>query len=179
MVNDSKVIEVLESLAALDLEQWAGLVQGTTLEHARRLFAIDEEWRGAGRLGSSGKKTEWYSIEAEGFPDGLRLWFRGNDLLLADARRPALPGGVDGLLASLGSPEARLDSYLGTLEIEESEWVYADRGLTIFVNPSNRRLLRIAVYRPASLAEYREALRLNLKRVRLPLQRRRMEGVLR
>ena len=179
MVNDRKIIDVLDALTSLDFEHWTGLVQGTTLEHVRQLFDVDEEWRGAGRLGNEGIKVEWYSVEAKGYPDGLRLWFGGNSLLVADARRPELPEGVNALLAALGPPEARLDSYLETLQIEKSEWVYADRGLTVFVNPSNCRLLRIAVYRPVSLVEYRKALRLNLKRVRLPLTGHRMEGVFR
>jgi hypothetical protein len=179
MVKDRKVIEVLQSLASLDLKHWTGLVQGTTLDHARQVFEVDEEWRGAGRLGSEGRKVEWYSVEAEGLQDGLRLWFTGNDLLMADARRPRLPVSVDELLASMGMPQARLDSYLGTLLIEKSEWVFADRGLTVFVNPPNHRLLRIAVYAPLGLDDYRAGLRLNLKRVRLPVRRHRVEGITR
>ena len=176
MDNDRKVTEVLTALAALELNDWAGLHQDTVLDHARQVFDIEEEWCGTGRLGSEGKKTVWYSVSARGFPEGLRLWVSGGELLLVDAPHPDLPGKLDGLLAALGPPPERLDSYLGTLLIENSEWVYPERGLTVFVNPANRRLLRIAVYRPVSLSGYRENLRLNLKRVRLPLRRHGLAG---
>lgn len=177
MNNDRKATEVLTALVALELNDWAGLHQDTALDHARQVFDIDEEWCGTGRLGSEGKKTVWYSVSTGGFPEGLRLWVSDGDLILVDAPHPGLPGSLDDLLAALGPPQERLDSYLGTLLIEKSEWVYPGRGLTVFVNPANRRLLRIAVYRPVSLSEYRENLRLNLKKVRLPLHGHKLEGV--
>lgn len=176
MESERDTMNVLESLAALDLSNWTGLPGGISLEQAGERFAIDDDWGGTGQLGSARRQADWYAVEARGFPEGLRLWFSGPELILADARHPELSVELEELLAELGSPQARLDAYLGTLLIEGSEWVWADRGLTLYVNPANGRLLRVSVYRPCSLSDYEEALRLNLKRVRLPAPRRAPEG---
>lgn len=169
MNNDNEATNVLEKLVALELKDWSGLPAGTLLKHAGEVFEVEEDWRGTGSLGSECRKTDWYAVAAERFVQGLRLWVRDGQLILIDAPLPDLPIELDELLDALGPPLKRLDSYLGTLLIENSEWVYPQRGLTLFVNPGNRRLLRIAVFQPVGIEAYRSTLRLNLQRVRLPL----------
>ena len=43
MNNDRKATEVLTTLAALELNDWAGLHQATVLDNARQVFDIDED----------------------------------------------------------------------------------------------------------------------------------------
>ena len=168
MADDKNAIEVLKALARLDLHGWRGLSQHTLLDHARQVFDIDDEWCGSSMLGTDRRQTYWFTVTCDGFPEGLRIWTSGNEVILLDASSPDLPGGLDALLTALGSPQAQLDSYLGTLRIENSEWVFPERGITVFVNPDNHLLLRIAVYRPSKLSEYEQSLRLDLKKTRLP-----------
>jgi hypothetical protein len=176
MIDEKKATDVLKTLAALELGHWSGLRQNTSLDDARAVFSIDDQWHGSGRLGSESRRIDWYPVAAELFPEGLRLWVSGDHIVFIDAVRPELPGGLDKLMLALGQPPERLTSYLGTLPIENSEWVYPERGLTLFVNPVNQRLLRIAVYGPTSLQEYCKFLRLDLQRIRLPLSEQRISG---
>ena len=176
MNNRSNVIEVLKTFSVLALGNWQGLSGETSVDDARAVFGIDDQWHGTGKLGSDGNRRDWFSASAAHFPEGLRLWVDGDRLLLIDAVRPDLPGGFDALFEKIGQPSEELDSYLGTLPIRKSEWVYPERGLTLFVNPANRLLLRIAVYRPTSIEDYRKTLRLDLQRIRLPLGEMRVSG---
>ena len=176
MIDEKKATDVLKTLAALELGQWPGLCENILLDDARAIFSIDDQWHGSGRLGSESRRIDWYPVSAEHFPEGLRLWVSDDHIVFIDAVRPELSGGLDELLLALGQPLERLTSYLGTLPIENSEWVYPERGLTLFINPANHRLLRIAVYRPTGLQEYCKFLRLDLQRVRLPLSEQRISG---
>ena len=110
METERKTMSNLESLAALELMDWSGLEGGITLDQARERFDVDDEFSGVRRLGSAGGEATWYSVPADGCPDGLRLWFRGPELIMADARRPRLPLDLEELLEALGAPQARLDA---------------------------------------------------------------------
>ena len=158
----------LQPLVARRFADWRGLVPGTTVDDAAAALDVDRSWTGAGVLGSERRPAAWFAASADGYADGLRVWTVDDRVVLIDAREVRLAGGVSSLLAALGAPAATLDSYLGVLEIPRSELVFPDRGLTVYVNPENRALLRIAVYAPATLDLYVRDLRLDLQQVRLP-----------
>jgi hypothetical protein len=64
---------------------------------------------------------------------------------------------------------SRLQAERGRTTVLEAEWVYPRRGLTLFINPDTRKILRWAVYAPTDLATYRRRLRLQLAERELPL----------
>lgn len=106
----------------------------------------------------------------EGYDKPVRIWLDGDQVLLIDAEYPELAtGGVPALIEAIGPPQAKLDAFLGTFMIPESEWVYAERGLTLYINPENNIPLRLAVYPPTTLDGYRERLRMDLQMRRLPM----------
>ena len=167
-MNNDPAIANLESLAFRRFSNWTGLSPGSTLEQAARVFDVDQDWHGSGRLGQQRRSVDWYGATGDGYPDGIRLWVENKNIVLADAKYPELTESLDAVLSSLGPPQKKLDAYLGTVLIEESEWVFSERGLSIFLDPENQELLRIAVYSPVALTTYEASLRLNLKQVRLP-----------
>ena len=59
----------------------------------------------------------------------------------------------------------------GTFEVEANEYVYARRGLTLYVNRAVDTTLRIAAFAPSSLERYQRDLRLDLQMKRLPPSR--------
>jgi hypothetical protein len=169
--SDSSAQAALRALACRDFLDWRGLAPETSLADVAAVFPIEDDWRGAGHLGEEGQEVSWLSAEAEGYPQGIRIWLDQDRVVLIDGESPELSAGLPALLQAIGTPEARLDAYLGMLLIPESEEVYPGRGLTLHINPENGILLRLLAYAPTTLEDYRRRLRLDLQRRRLPISR--------
>jgi hypothetical protein len=165
----------LRLVAARELRSFEGLSSSTSLDDVAAVFDLDRSWRGEGVLGSAKHRTRWLSAAAPGFGWGVRVWADDDAVVLLDATDLTLAEELASLLGALGEPEAKLDSYQGTLEIAGNEYVYPRRGLTLYVNPDHDALLRFAVFSPTSLALYRQNLRLDLRMKRLPPSRHRAE----
>jgi hypothetical protein len=160
----------LRAFARRDFHDWRGLAPNTSLGETAAIFEVDDDWRGVAKLGSDRREATWVSAQVEGYEKAVRVWLDEALVLLIDAESPTLLTGLPMLLRAIGTPEAKLDSYLGTFPLPESEWVYPGRGLTLYVNPENGILLRLAVFAPATLDVYRRRLRLDLQMRRLPLR---------
>jgi hypothetical protein len=158
----------LQIFASRSLRSFTGFASRTSLDDVATVFDLDRSRQGQGRLGSEQRRANWFSATAEGFARGVRVWVDDDAVILIDATDVSLPEPLPFLLDALGEPDAKLDSFLGTLEIKRSEFVYAQRGLTLFVNPANAVLLRIAGFAPASLEHYQRSLRLDLEMKLLP-----------
>lgn len=167
----------LRAFARRDFHDWRGLAPDTSLSDAVAVFEDDDDWRGAGKLGSERRASRWASVAVEGYEKGVRVWLDEDLVILIDGESPTLATPLPVLLQDIGQPEAKLDSYLGTLLIPESEWVYAGRGLTLYVNPENGILLRVAVFVPTTLDDYRQRLQLDLQTRRLPLREDQLRDV--
>jgi hypothetical protein len=171
--HSSQALDALRVFVARDFAHWAGLAPGTTVGDVAAAFEVDDTPQPA-LLGSEDRAAGWVTVEADGYPEGLRVWLDETDVALLDGPDVELPGGAADLaplLAQLGEPAARLDSYLGTYRIEGSEWVYPARGLTVYVNPENMLLLRVVGYAPTDLDTYERRLRIDLEMKRLPPRR--------
>lgn len=68
-------------------------------------------------------------------------------------------------------PGGRFDVPWDVLRLRDGEWVHAGRGVTLFVNPDTRQVLRWAVYVPCSVTEYVVRLRPQLATQELPTER--------
>jgi hypothetical protein len=156
--------EALRAFAARRFADWRGL-PACTLADIRRHFELLDDEPHPGQLGR--RAASWTAMTVEGYDEPVQLWFDEQHVLLLLAEYPELPD-WPALAKKLGEPAAKLDSHLSTLLIPGSEWVYPGRGISLFVNPENMALLRVAVYAPATLAEYEAGLRLRFKQRRLP-----------
>ena len=168
-LSPTNALERLRIFARRELAAFPGLAPRTNLDDVAAVFGLDRSWRGQDVLGSEQRRADWFRASAEGFAQGIRVCADGDDVLLLDASPVELPDTLAPVLESLGEPDARLDSYLGTLEIERSEFVYAKRGLTFYINPANGVLFRIVAFAPTELENYQRTLRLDLKTTLLPL----------
>lgn len=167
----SPATDALRRFAARDFAGWAGLAVGTTVADVAAVFEIDDVPQPA-ILGANRREAGWVTVEAAGYERGIRVWIDASEVILLDGPDPELPEGLMALLEQLGQPEVRLMSYLGTLPIEGSEWVYPARGLTLYVNPDTMLPLRIVAFVPTTLVIYEARLRLDLETRRLPSPRR-------
>jgi hypothetical protein len=167
-LSSASALERLRIFARRDLRAFPGLAPGTTLDDIAAVFNLDRSWHGQEILGSERRRTDWFSAAAAGFARGIRVCADDDDVVLLDVPYAELPNRSTPMLETLGEPDARLDSYLGTFEIERSEYVYARRGLTLYINPANGVLFRIAAFVPTELETYQRSLRLDLKITLLP-----------
>ena len=167
-VNDCQAR--IQQLVSRDFKQSTGLPEGCLLSDLTEIGVQIKEGEGVARLGQ--RKTNFRMLVVEGYEHAVRVWLAAEKVLLLDVKYPQIDPDLPTLVAQWGEPAAKLGSYLGTLLLPESEWVYPQRGVTLFINPKNNILLRLAVYPPTTLESYQERLRLNLQRKRLPQRRR-------
>jgi hypothetical protein len=164
--------DALRRFAACDLEGWPGLPASTTLRDVAAVFEVGDDEPVGGLLGSDDREAGWIAVAAAGYPDGgIRVWLDDDEVVLLDGADPELPDGVQPLLDDFEAPEAQLASYLGTFRLDGSEWVYPQRGITLYVNPETMAPLRVAAFVPTTLDVYERELRLDLEMRRLSLRR--------
>jgi len=83
-------------------------------------------------------------------------------VVMFEAGMPELADDLPTLLASLGPPDEVADFVFRDVTMAGGEHVFARRGVTLFVNPENQRVLHVALYSPTTVAAYRDRLRLDL-----------------
>jgi len=160
-------VVVLRTFVWPDLSHWRGLPECTLAELAQVFTVPNDGWRNTGIVGEDFRELAWLSASGGGFPDSIRVWLDGDRVVMLDSEILGRPSELKPLLARLGAPKAKLDAYSGGVMLKGSEWVYPDRGLTLFVEPHNHAPLRVAAYPRTTLEEYRKKYRfLGGRRVR-------------
>jgi hypothetical protein len=155
-------IEALRQIAERDLAGWQGLPH-CSLADVTGAFDRVGDGVGSGRIGVH--RRDYVLVATPAYEEPLRVWLdEGDDVVALDVEYPPLPD----LAARLGEPEARRDFHWAGLDLAGGELVYASRGITVFVNPENRDVLRVALYPAGSLEDYD-----GLWRLALPPHRRR------
>ncbi|MBE9183027.1 hypothetical protein IQ268_31320 [Oculatella sp. LEGE 06141] len=154
----------LHQLAEQDWSHWQGLPP-CTVSTVTQVFPLASDAIGLGRVGE--QTAHFQMLRVPGYAQPVRLWFTGNEqVLLLDVAYP-FSSGLDALLAQWGEPDARLDARWNVVTLPQGEWVYAQRGLALWINPENQVLLHMAAFTPTSLRQYSRLLRLNLTQRRL------------
>lgn len=145
----------LRRFAAGDFVDWTGLPKGLTPDKLRRL------WSGGarqipGRLSSQPTPLRVYRCDEQQWE--IHAWFDNNEeLFLLTLDLPTIKGEVADLLCRLGSPDKKLHPLEG-YHADAHQWIYATRGLTLFVREHSNEIARVAVYRPCSVAYYEQYL---------------------
>jgi hypothetical protein len=113
----------------------------------------------SGWLGERAQQASFRMAAAPGYSEPIRVWHDRGALLMLDAQYPEPPGGWQRLSAALGPPEAKLDYRWGVVTVVGGEWVYASRGLTVFLTPALDTVIRLLAFTPKPLPAYRQAMR--------------------
>jgi hypothetical protein len=156
----------LKQFARRQFTRWQGLASGCTLPDLDALCPRDDDWVGRGMLG--GRQYRYVWLSAAGYKEPVRVWLDNDRLVLLETDLPNLAN-PRRLLSKLGEPNARLDAYRDTVPVPHGEWVYVERGLTLFVYPPGDVIYHLAAYPPCTLEEYRRELRPDLKVTHLRL----------
>ena len=144
----------MRDFAAGKLDFWKGLPAGCTDRDIAAVFAGGGDPAGDGRLSNLPTKFRVYSTGDPKLEPPIKAWFDGTDTVtLITWHEPVLPGDAASLLAALGPPEQKLEPGAG-YPASSHQWIYASRGLTLWVFEPRTEITRLAVYRPTTPADY-------------------------
>lgn len=152
--------KALQQLKSMDLRGWTGLPGACTKADVTAVFAGGDDAGGRFHLGSEFDAATFHMLSFPGHTEPLQMWLVDGDVRLLETEDPKLVGGLDALKADLGEPEATLEFAWDVLTVK-GELVWPGKGITVFVNPGNQVVLRVAVYAPTTLDAYKKHLRVD------------------
>jgi hypothetical protein len=142
----------LDTFKSRDFSGWQGLPADCSVHAALDYLGADPMNAINGRLGQ--QATPYYTINMDGYENPVRLWHRDETLVLIEAEYPTIENDLATLQAEFGPPSARYGFNWRDLTLSEAQWVYADKGISLVINPDNQILLYLAVYPPTPLDQY-------------------------
>ena len=152
-------VVALKSFAWPHLENWKGLNPECTVAAVSEAWGyVDDGWRESGWVGDEPRTLTWFGADGGGFPDGVRVWMDGQRVVMLETEVLGDASHLEALVAKLGRPAAKLDAFFD-VKMKKIEWVYPDRGLTLYVEPHKHALLSVVGYAPTTLKNYRRNLR--------------------
>ncbi|MEO1451468.1 MAG: hypothetical protein AAFV07_18195 [Bacteroidota bacterium] len=117
-------------------------------------------------IGDDFVATRFIGLPLEGY-HMARLSFEEGRWVMFDGMLTELDSiATTALLTALGAPAAKLDWYFGTLPMAETEWVYPEKGITLFLRDDLELVLHVALYASMTLEAYEATRRLNLRKRR-------------
>jgi hypothetical protein len=134
---------------------WRGLPAGCSPD---AMFGVKFEAKEWPKRTLGKHETRWHGLDIPGYYEPT-VSVRDGVVVLFDGMSPELDGDWAPLAADLGEPEAKLDWTHDMLQMKGGEWIYPQRGITIFGRASGNAAIRIAVYHPTTLADYKASLR--------------------
>lgn len=156
----------LQNFAAREFMSWTGLPDSCSLAEVTQRFRLVSEGYGLTWLGRI--KRQFRMLVVEGYDHPVRVWSDGPRVLTLDVEYPSLSSGVADLLNLLGEPQAKFNYDWRTMRIEKGEWVYADRGLTLFLSSDHSRVFHLVVFPRTTMQGYEENFQLDLGERRFP-----------
>jgi hypothetical protein len=172
MTDTSTCDKALRAFAAKDFVNWHGLPAACMDNDLQRIFSAQDDWVGTGRLGLDAITAKYRFWHVNGYSSPVRTWLVKSRLVEIDVETLADELRVAVLASVLGAPTAKLDAYFGVPLIEQSEWVYPERGIIFNTDSSGTFIARLGVFVPATLEVYRHKLRMNLQQKPVPASKR-------
>jgi hypothetical protein len=159
----------LQALGAGSLADWRGLPAGCADADLRKVFTGGGDPAGNGKL--STRPTLFRNYQTPKQPQPLQVWFDDQDrAMLVTWIQPVVDVPVPDLLAKLGAPDAKLDPTIG-YHADAYQWIYAGRGLTLYVREHDWTLARVSAYVPTTAADYEARLGAHDQKEYLPRRR--------
>jgi hypothetical protein len=166
--SNSKCAEVWSAIAAREYRDWEGLPAFCGYPDFDAAFARLRDEYGQGNLGNTNLQAMYRIHVAKDYPHNLKVWFRGEDIVLIEIRYLILPYPSYELLQQFSEPQVRLDYYLDVMRVPKGAWVYPSRGLTLFLDAGRTEVMWIALFHSCSLAEYLDTVHPNTQMWELP-----------
>ncbi|HEX4456047.1 MAG TPA: hypothetical protein VH143_34540 [Kofleriaceae bacterium] len=127
----------------------------TLTDAAAVLHSLDTESRGVLADRKALMTIKWFSSAK--LPKILAWLDATGHIVLLDAAYP--PGAADAFIKSLGPPEHRLDYQWRNDTLPGAEMVWPSRGAVVVASPDVKGLIRVAVFAPTTIDDYKANLR--------------------
>jgi len=159
--DDNRCIAALHALAEGRFATWHSLTAHCTIAQAEKALGPSNGDAGAGDLG--GVSTPFRTYAAPAAPEGMVVWYRGQQIVLVRLGHPTLAEPLD---TSLGAPEGKEPSLLAS---GHTQWIYASRGIVAHVwNTDTIKPFHVYAFQPMSIDEFRTSwiAKMEIRRVR-------------
>jgi len=171
MDNTKQKLERLDAFRAGRFSEWHGIEEECSFDEIAGEFGVSRAETFQGYLGESINDAWYCSLQEAHIDCSIRSWFdAAQHLILVDMKTEGLGLQARTLLEMFGKPEATLDVWHGLLLYKNGEWVYHSRGISFIVSTSTRKVKHASGFKPMSLADYIENVRLDLRTQRLPMR---------
>lgn len=152
--------EALNLFVNKEFEQWSGLPYECQTTDIFSVFPPVVEDVAVGKLGSEYIPTSYKVCVVENYDEPVEVWFKNNGIVKIEAKYPQLSANQSqAITKALGKPTDKLDYYFDILMIPNGEWVYAERGISLFFNADGTGLVSLSVFYPSSLDNYKKTIR--------------------
>ncbi len=153
-----------------EFRSWMGLPMDLRYSDVDSLFTRLSDACGVGFLGRAGHKTLFRMHLCEGYPHNLKIWFDGDRIRMIELRYPMLPYPASELVHHLGKPQAKVDYSAGAMPVAEGAWVYAGRGITVFLDIGHAVVMALGLFAPCTLKHYLDQLHPDSRMHELPIE---------
>jgi hypothetical protein len=153
--------EVLEIFQDKDLVQWPGLPMHCDFFELLQLWPAADAGALLGPLGRECHPTSYRYCAVPGYEMPVRVWYARGIVVQIDVDDPLRGRSAKTLLTQLGTPDARLDARYGYAAIEQGEWFYGHRGLSLLCLEEEDLIAALSGFALVGLGYYRERLRID------------------
>jgi hypothetical protein len=145
----------IQGFASADPARFRALPRTCTLDDVNRaLHPLGST--SVGMLAHRNERMTIHWFSSEKLPE-IHAWVdAAGHVVLLDADTP--PGSADAYVSALGAPEVRLDYRWHASVLKQAEMLWLGRGTVVVADPGVKGLVRVGVFAPASLEDYKAQL---------------------
>lgn len=152
--SDDLCMRAWRQIDERNLRQWRGLPSNCSYSSFDQKFQRVSDQYGIGKLGVKVRDYRYRVYQHEGYPGDLKAWYHDDRLVLIEGWYPVLDADVPSLLDEFGEADLYLDYRLDLMPLAQGAWVYAGRGLTLFMDLDGQAVMGVALYRPGTAEDY-------------------------
>ncbi|MBW4612992.1 MAG: hypothetical protein KME21_06855 [Desmonostoc vinosum HA7617-LM4] len=152
--------EALTLFANKDFSKWQGIPSQCQTNDVFSLYKPINEESVTGKLGSEYTPTFYKACRVENYDEPVKVWFKENAIVKIEVKYPQLSAQqYQAIVKALGEPTEKLDYYFSNFLISQGNWVYAEQGISLFLNTDGTNLIKLSVYYPTSMDDYKKRIR--------------------
>ena len=169
--RDRPCASVWAQIGAREFREWRGIPVDCDYRDFDQWFPRLSDAIGNGSLGRQILPSTFRVHVDQNHDHNLKVWFRGAaDLVLIEIKYPNLPYSGRDLSQRLGDPQARIDYFLDVMPIRSGAWVYAERGITVFMDVDHAQVMSLALFHPCDLTDYIDGIHPDNRTWELPVE---------